>query len=206
MSKFYEIEPTLENYWRSILLFGRNVASYKFALAKALYDLKDIGLVTCYQYQPKSCRIKAHLSLLFIGKIINLGGQLMGLTKLRRLGGCRKVLTELGRWKQFLSTGMCWLIMVDIKNFRVMKKRCPTCPFGKKGQRDRCPSIASRVREQCLSQASQICHHPALHGNSQTHLCRGARDFQLEIFHRLGVLEDKTDQAWDKGLMQYKKM
>ena len=43
MSKFYEIEPNLENYWRSIILFGRNVASYKFALAKALYDLKDSG-------------------------------------------------------------------------------------------------------------------------------------------------------------------
>jgi len=41
MSKFYEIEPNLENYWRSIILFGRNVASYKFALAKALYDLKN---------------------------------------------------------------------------------------------------------------------------------------------------------------------
>lgn len=43
MSKFYEIEPSLENYWRSIILFGRNVASYKFALAKTLYDLKDSG-------------------------------------------------------------------------------------------------------------------------------------------------------------------
>ncbi len=41
MSKFYEIEPSLENYWRSIILFGRNTASYKFALAKSLYDLKN---------------------------------------------------------------------------------------------------------------------------------------------------------------------
>ena len=40
MTKFYEIDPSLENYWRSIILFGRNVASYKFALAKALYDLR----------------------------------------------------------------------------------------------------------------------------------------------------------------------
>lgn len=39
-NRFYEVEPTLENYWRSIILFGRNVASYKFALAKSLYDLK----------------------------------------------------------------------------------------------------------------------------------------------------------------------
>lgn len=39
MSRFYEIEPTPENYWRAIILFGRNTASYKFALAKALIDL-----------------------------------------------------------------------------------------------------------------------------------------------------------------------
>jgi 5-methylcytosine-specific restriction endonuclease McrA len=40
MSEFYEIDPTLENYWRSIILFGRNVASYKFALSKSLLDLQ----------------------------------------------------------------------------------------------------------------------------------------------------------------------
>ncbi len=40
MSKFYEIEPSLENYWRAVILFGRNVASYKFALAKSLHELK----------------------------------------------------------------------------------------------------------------------------------------------------------------------
>ncbi|MBB5021369.1 HNH endonuclease domain-containing protein [Desulfurispira natronophila] len=39
-SKFYLIEPSNENYWRAIILFGRNVASYKFALAKALYDMR----------------------------------------------------------------------------------------------------------------------------------------------------------------------
>jgi hypothetical protein len=32
--------PTLEDQWRAIILFGRNVASYKFALAKALLQLK----------------------------------------------------------------------------------------------------------------------------------------------------------------------
>ena len=40
MSKFYELNPSNENYWRAIILFGRNVASYKFALAKSLYDLR----------------------------------------------------------------------------------------------------------------------------------------------------------------------
>ncbi|GAA4650179.1 hypothetical protein GCM10023116_24620 [Kistimonas scapharcae] len=41
MSRFYEVEPSLENYWRAIILFGSNVASYKFALAKSLYELTD---------------------------------------------------------------------------------------------------------------------------------------------------------------------
>ncbi len=40
-TRFYEVEPTNENYWRAIILFGRNSASFKFALAKALHDLKQ---------------------------------------------------------------------------------------------------------------------------------------------------------------------
>ena len=40
---FVEYKPTLENYWRSVILFGLNVASYKFALGKALLDLSPQG-------------------------------------------------------------------------------------------------------------------------------------------------------------------
>ncbi len=36
---FIRTEPTLANYWRAIILFGRNSASYKFALAKALIEI-----------------------------------------------------------------------------------------------------------------------------------------------------------------------
>ena len=37
MSKsFVSVEPTLSDYWRAIVLFGRNTTSYKFALAKTL--------------------------------------------------------------------------------------------------------------------------------------------------------------------------
>lgn len=41
MAEFYETTPTLDSYWRSIVLFGRNVASYKFALAKSLLEFQD---------------------------------------------------------------------------------------------------------------------------------------------------------------------
>lgn len=40
---FYQADPTLENYWRGVILFGRNVASYKFALAHALYEVDQSG-------------------------------------------------------------------------------------------------------------------------------------------------------------------
>lgn len=39
MSIFTEEYPSLESYWRSVILFGRNVATYKFALAKSLIEL-----------------------------------------------------------------------------------------------------------------------------------------------------------------------
>ena len=41
MSIFTDTRPTLDNYWRAVILFGQNVASYKFALGQALLELTD---------------------------------------------------------------------------------------------------------------------------------------------------------------------
>jgi hypothetical protein len=38
MSVFTEVRPTLDNHWRAVILFGRNVDSYKFALGKTLLE------------------------------------------------------------------------------------------------------------------------------------------------------------------------
>jgi hypothetical protein len=40
MTTFHDVTPTLDNRWRAIVLFGRNVASYKFALASTLLQVK----------------------------------------------------------------------------------------------------------------------------------------------------------------------
>jgi hypothetical protein len=37
--RFTEVTPTPESYWRSIVMFGVNTASYKFALGKALLEV-----------------------------------------------------------------------------------------------------------------------------------------------------------------------
>jgi hypothetical protein len=39
MTEFHLIDPTLENIYRGIILFGENTASYKFALGKSLLEL-----------------------------------------------------------------------------------------------------------------------------------------------------------------------
>ena len=41
ISTFTDVQPTLDNYWRSIILFGKNTACYKFALAQSLLEFAD---------------------------------------------------------------------------------------------------------------------------------------------------------------------
>ncbi|MDA9924794.1 hypothetical protein N9E25_15815 [Verrucomicrobiales bacterium] len=66
MSEFLETEPTPENCWRSIILFGRNVASYKFALGKALLGMgrRPGDLVKLDELaDPFSRHLREHLRL-----------------------------------------------------------------------------------------------------------------------------------------------
>lgn len=61
---FYQVDPSNENYWRSVILFGKNVASYKFALAQSLLDLhaKPDDLITLEQLaEPFSKHLCQHL-------------------------------------------------------------------------------------------------------------------------------------------------
>jgi hypothetical protein len=46
MTRFEQVNPSTESYWRSIILFGRNSASFKFALAKALLEFADEGVTS----------------------------------------------------------------------------------------------------------------------------------------------------------------
>lgn len=63
---FSDRTPTLEDQWRGIILFGRNVASYKFAFAKALLELRpaDGQLVKLDELAvPFARNIAEHLKL-----------------------------------------------------------------------------------------------------------------------------------------------
>jgi hypothetical protein len=43
IERFQQQYPSDDSYWRSIILFGRNVASYKFALSKSLLEIVPTG-------------------------------------------------------------------------------------------------------------------------------------------------------------------
>jgi hypothetical protein len=77
----------------------------------------------------------------------------------------------------------------NTKGWLVMPAKCKTCPFGEQGD----PQLAAAVLDRTLFQSSQICHHPALDGKRETHLCRGQRDHQLELLYRMGLLDEPTD-------------
>lgn len=66
MSEFYEADLSLESLWRAIILFGRNVASYKFALGKSLLELAVVekNFITLDELAiPFSKYISGHLKL-----------------------------------------------------------------------------------------------------------------------------------------------
>lgn len=71
---------------------------------------------------------------------------------------------------------------------------CPSCPFREGGDVE----LAGRVLDCTLLQASQICHHPRLHGEKERELCKGARMHQLELLYQMRMIEEATEEAFQK--------
>ena len=66
IERFHSIEPSDEHYWRAINLFGRNVASYKFSLAKSLLEIakKEVLEVTLEELaEPFSKHLCNHIKI-----------------------------------------------------------------------------------------------------------------------------------------------
>lgn len=92
-------------------------------------------------------------------------------------------------------------VQQDVSKFPVMPAQCPTCPFRTDADgRHSDVRLVSQLQLRCLTEGNQICHHSRWKGKPTTHLCRGARDYQLQIFHRLGLLDTPTDAAWARAV------
>lgn len=86
----------------------------------------------------------------------------------------------------------------------IMPAQCKTCPFWDDGYAE----VRGLLMLRSLGEATPICHStgdkpltnkPVF---KDSHLCRGARDFQIRFFHRIGFIESPTDEAWFKKLAE----
>lgn len=86
-----------------------------------------------------------------------------------------------------------------MKNLPLRKTMCATCPF-KPGSKY--AELAPSLTASALNQASRICHSTgsnAIHHKTgkKPHLCRGARDVQLDVMAAMSVIAAPTDEAWN---------
>ena len=79
----------------------------------------------------------------------------------------------------------------------VRKDQCATCVF--RPERDGgihlTPERHAEIRNNLLRGINQICH-----GDDNKTICRGGRNFQLEIWARLGIIGAPTDEALERAM------
>jgi len=84
------------------------------------------------------------------------------------------------------------------KQMKINKAMCATCPWRKDSPY---AYLRGALEASALGEASRICHSTGSndinkHTGKPETLCRGARNFQLNVFAGMGFLTEATDEAW----------
>lgn len=85
------------------------------------------------------------------------------------------------------------------KTLPVNAHSCATCPFREDGW----THLRDFLQQRALTEGTPICHSTgkALVSRAKrlgkARLCAGARQFQIDIFFRIGFLEAPTQEAWE---------
>lgn len=80
---------------------------------------------------------------------------------------------------------------------KVRRSKCATCVFRpvEDGGCELTDERREEIKQYLLSGTNQLCHHD----DNQT-ICRGGRNFQLQCWSRMGVIEEPTDAALRKAM------
>ena len=91
----------------------------------------------------------------------------------------------------------------NVEGLKANRDFCKTCPFkpNKHGYYQM-PDVAARAIEQCGFDRQQVCHGTEGPNRKATSLCRGHRDYLLQLFFRLGWIEAETDEAFEKAMTE----
>jgi hypothetical protein len=78
----------------------------------------------------------------------------------------------------------------------VRAHQCASCIFRYDGnQVELRPDRLADIQGYLIRGRTHLCHEPDAKGRRDALACRGGRDFQLQIWHRLGLLPEPTDEA-----------
>jgi len=84
-------------------------------------------------------------------------------------------------------------IIGDMRDYPVQKQPCKTCPFEGFLPSQISAKNMRRYVENLMGQGQHICH-----SSNNTRVCRGGRNLQLKWLCDIGMLDEPTDEAFDK--------
>ncbi len=84
-------------------------------------------------------------------------------------------------------------------NIRIRKTQCESCVFRPEQEGGIYLSPFRRVEivAYLLQGTNQLCHH-----DEDRTVCRGGRDYQLQCWHRMGMIEEPTDEALREAMRE----
>ena len=85
---------------------------------------------------------------------------------------------------------------MEIKGARINSTKCKSCPF-REGGLDLGVTRINEIMTYLVAGVNHFCHSD----KTERTICRGGRDYQLEIWHRVGILDHPTDDALGKALI-----
>lgn len=83
---------------------------------------------------------------------------------------------------------------IDLRNCNA--KMCKTCIFQPQ-QKVVTPGRLTEIQLYLIKGTNHICH-------TTNKICRGARNFQLQVFFRMGLISSETDEALYEQAAKYK--
>ena len=77
----------------------------------------------------------------------------------------------------------------NIEGLKLRKSQCKTCPFLRDNQEMLSSERWGDIYKYLLEGVNHICH------STGKHVCRGGRDWQLNVWFNMGMIEEATDTA-----------
>jgi len=82
----------------------------------------------------------------------------------------------------------------DMRTYPVQKVPCSSCPFSGDTPLETSPENMMGYLNNLLGHGQHICH------STDEHICRGGREIQLRWLCAMGMLDEPTDEAFDRAV------